>query len=270
MDKLFAEMQKVTVTVQSSLELQKTNAIEIKSLQSQTSQTKDEIKNLRSNVQASLDQFRGEIGKMKEDMVTKNTFDALEVRHAKLEAGGIGSSQVSWLKDQVNRLDPSNKCLCISNFGDSTFSSRKICLEKLFAEKLRSPKIISVESIWQGPKVNRTRSDKILVELSSRAERETVLKSFSESSGEMKDVSGNILSMARAKSSLQLKRNAALRRASTMIEKDAKAKDKEVKIEWLLEGSKKRVITVAGQEAFAQEYQDTEGEFLAPFQHLHF
>ena len=55
-----------------------------------------------------------------------------------------------------------------------------------------------------------------------------------------------------------------------MIEKDAKAKDKEVKIEWLLEGSKKRVITVAGQEAFAQEYQDTEGEFLAPFQHLHF
>ena len=75
--------------------------------------------------------------------------------------------------------------------------------------------------------------------------------------------------MARAKSSLQLKRNAALRRAATMIEKDAKAKDKDVKIEWLLEGSKKRVITVAGQEAFAQEYQDTEGEFLIPYQHLH-
>ena len=77
MSKLFAEMQKVNVNVQSSLELQKANAIEIKSLQTQTSQTKDEIKSLRSDVQASLDQFRSEIGKLKEDMVTKFTFDAL-------------------------------------------------------------------------------------------------------------------------------------------------------------------------------------------------
>ena len=53
-----------------------------------------------------------------------------------------------------------------------------------------------------------------------------------------------------------------------MIEKDAKASQKEVKIEWLIPESKKRSVTVAGQEAFVQEYQDTEGEFLAPFQHL--
>ena len=50
--------------------------------------------------------------------------------------------------------------------------------------------------------------------------------------------------------------------------KDAKASQKEVKIEWLIPESKKRSVTVGGQEAFVQEYQDTEGEFLAPFQHL--
>ena len=107
-----------------------------------------------------------------------------------------------------------------------------------------------------------------LVELSSRAEREAVLKSFAESGSILKDVSNNILSVARAKSSLQLKRNSALRRALTMIEKDAKASQKEVKIEWLIPESKKRSVTVAGQEVFVQEYQDTEGEFLTPFQHL--
>ena len=95
-----------------------------------------------------------------------------------------------------------------------------------------------------------------------------ILKSFAESGSSLKDVSGNVLSVARAKSSLQLKRNSALRRALTMIEKDAKASHKEVKIEWLIPESKKRAVTVAGQEAFVQEYQDTEGEFLAPFQHL--
>ena len=60
----------------------------------------------------------------------------------------------------------------MSNFVDSTFSSRKICLEKYFFEILGNPKFVNVESIWQGPRDNRIRSDKIFVELSSRAERE--------------------------------------------------------------------------------------------------
>ena len=52
---------------------------------------------------------------------THQKFGILSKTFSIWEIGKVGCSQVNWLKDQVNRLDPSNKCFCISNFADSIF-----------------------------------------------------------------------------------------------------------------------------------------------------
>ena len=56
----------------------------------------------------------------------------------------------------------------------------------------------------------------------------------------------------------------------SLIEADARASGKHVVDEWKHVEKGKRTVTVDGITAFLQFASDTSGNFLAPFEHLHF
>ena len=73
--------------------------------------------------------------------------------------------------------------------------------------------IRSMDHIWTGPIGNRSVGPITIVEIASRNVREAVLKKFKEANSTMKDAKGGNISVGRAKTSLQLKRNGALKQA---------------------------------------------------------
>ena len=75
-----------------------------------------------------------------------------------------------------------------------------------------------------------------------------------------------MLSVARAKTAVQKKRNDALHRASDVLKKDDRSKNKSVTITWKTEGTKDRAVLVDGVQVFLQKATDLSGSFLPPFQ----
>ena len=215
-----------------------------------------------------LSKFRNDLQVLKEDVVTKEIFATLEQRETKLETVGCASAEVSWLKDHVNRLDPASKCLCFDGFEEKNPELRTSFLEKMLKDYFASPAVVSIEHIWQGAPGARAVGKKSIVEFSSKHVREAMLKKFEAITTELKDASGSILKVSRAKSALQLKRNASLRKVADVLKKDDKAKNENVSVEWLVEGSKFREIEVDFVVAFREKPGEMCGSFVAPFSHL--
>ena len=81
--------------------------------------------NLQMQMQSQADKFMHELSELRAEMVSKSMFQQLEVRVEALEAGGLNSSHVNWLQDQVNRLDPANKSLCFKGFKEEDPAKRQ-------------------------------------------------------------------------------------------------------------------------------------------------
>ena len=81
------------------------------------------------NDQGSL--FKSDILAVREEMVTKIDHSALESRVKALESGGLAAPQVSWLQQQVQRLDPANRSLCFKNLKQTNPATRKTVIEDL-------------------------------------------------------------------------------------------------------------------------------------------
>ena len=96
--------------------------------------------------------------------------------------------------------------------------------------------------------------------------REDILKKLRETTSTRKDAVGSNISVGRAKTSLQLKRNGALKQALKLVKQDARAEGKSVEICWLTERSKDRTVKIGDQVVSRQISTDVGGEFLAPFQ----
>ena len=56
--------------------------------------------------------------KLEENSVTKTLFQKLEERVAALEQGGLPNTQMNWMSQQINRLDPANKSLALKGFTE--------------------------------------------------------------------------------------------------------------------------------------------------------
>ena len=67
---------------------------------------------------------------------------------------------------------------------------------------------------------------------------------------------------------MQRERNLALKQACAKLKADSRNTGKEVSIEWLVEGSKDRTISVNKQIVFVQKFQDAIGIFQSPFQNM--
>ena len=129
----------------------------------------------------------------------------------------------------------------------------------------------SIDHIFMGQGTERKLSQISIIELSSRNVREEVFKKADTFAlGTMKDDAGGMLKINRAKTNLQLQRNACLKKASGLITKHAASQNMEVKINWKVEQSKDRTVTVGGSTAFKQTSHDIEGKFYGPWEDLHF
>ena len=106
------------------------------------------------------------------------------------------------------------------------------------------------------------------VELSSRVAREACLTKFNEQTSRLK--SDGILSCARGKTSVQLKRNGALVRVCEALKKDARCKDKKAEINWKKEDAKDkdRSVDVDNLLVFLQKPTDLIGTLDTQFQDI--
>ena len=78
----------------------------------------------------------------------------------------------------------------------------------------------------------------------------------------MKDKGGNSLQIARVKINMQLQRNRFMKKAFEKVKNHDLSQNKSVKLNWQIEGSKDRTITVAGIPVFRQSISDIQSSFL--------
>ena len=201
------------------------------------------------------------------DVITKSEFQAWRKRIETLGAGELPNAQVSWMQQQVNRLDPANKSLAFKEFSEFDGPRRTAAIEKFFYNIDLKNVIVNIDHIYSGPPGQRVMSPVSVVELPSRALRETSLKKLE---GHSILTSANVgsVSVARAKTSVQLKRNGALQQACEKLKKDSRCKDKSVEIVWQMEGKKDRGVKVGDQIAFLQISTDLTGKYNVPFNDL--
>ena len=126
-------------------------------------------------VQVQFETLKNEIQTVKQEMVTKTIFQSLEDRIHALEHGGVNNSQMNWMHQQVGRLDPANKSLCLKGFSEKDTAKHFKLIEQLLDSIGHKNSIQNIEHIWTGPKGDRHISPNSVIELTSRTVRESAL-----------------------------------------------------------------------------------------------
>ena len=223
---------------------------------------------MNQNIMSQMGVLQTEIARLQVDMVTKSEFAKLTTRVDKLEQNVSNSPQVSFLKLQLNRLDPANKCLVFKGFS-GTIESRDSSIEKFFHDHCAGATIVSIDHVSRGPSGSRTLTPVSIVELSTRNVRETALQAFK--GKKLVDSEGKPLTVDRARTAQQQERNSVMRKTHEMIQKHDSMAGKAVSIEWKIEGKKNcRRIMADGEIVFLQEASDLHGTFQGNFAHTIF
>ena len=192
---------------------------------------------LQQQISDQASQFKSDLAKLREEMVTRSMFEDLEERIKTLETQGLASPEVNWLQQQAGRLDPANRSLAFTGFVEKDLGKRRSLINSYMDQIGCETEIRSMDHIWTGAIGNRSVGPITIVEVASRNVREEVLKKFNEANSTKKDAAGGNISIGRAKTSLQLKRNGALKQAMKLVKQDSRASGKSVEICWLIEGS---------------------------------
>ena len=85
---------------------------------------------------------------MKAEMVTKVQFTALEIRVEALETKGLPSPQINHLQQQLQRLDPANKSLCLRGFKEGQIQCRKVLIEECLARTGVTDQMVNIEHLF--------------------------------------------------------------------------------------------------------------------------
>ena len=150
--------------------------------------------------------FQEELAKLRAEMVSSVQFGVLEARVQKLEAGGLASSEISFLQQQVNRLDPANRSLAFTGFKSTSANGRNALIQNFLTTTSSDPRVLNIEHIWKGPPGDRSMSSLSIVELSCRNEREALLKQLMQDKSTLTEDDTNVVSVQRAKTAFPLKR----------------------------------------------------------------
>ena len=175
------------------------------------------------------------------------------------------------LRKQIARMDPAHKGIRFRGFKDDSLAKRVESIEKILKEVgvgLGDKPEFVFEHVYKGPQNERVLNDMCIVPFQSNSLREIVFKKVQNKP--FYDLSRNELKIDRAKTALQLSRNSVLRRAADVLKKDARCKNKEIKIEWRLKDSKDkaREVQVDGVTVFRQLVDEPSGCFLGSFSDL--
>jgi hypothetical protein len=246
-----------------------------RAMQNMNAKMDSSFRSMESNLGGRIDNLhqlfvnlQTDVASMKAEMTTKIQFSALEVRVEALETKGLPSPQINHLQQQLQRLDPANKSLCFRGFKEGQIQCRKVLIEECLARAGVTDQIINIEHLFskKDDQGNRKILPISIVELPNRNVREAALKKIIDS--KTTDENGGEIQVARAKTSVQRERNAALKQACAKLKTDSRNIGKEISIEWLIDGTKNRTVNINKQVVFLQTLQNTIGTFQSPFQNL--
>ena len=222
-------------------------------------------------MQSSVDTLRTEFASIKEDMITKPVFESLANRVEALEKKSTtkpegDSDDLKLMRQQIMKLDPANRSIRCRGFKSENLTARLASIQAIL--DTLGVKYASAEHIFKGPSGQRTATDMCIIEFSSNSVREQILKELLKKT--VKDDTNAVIVFDRAKTTMQLQRNAALRRAMDTLKKHRQYSDRDIKIFWKKENSndKRREVHVDGIPAFLQNIDDLSGTFVAPFNFL--
>ena len=111
------------------------------------------------SLQRSLDvqgmDFKKELGKFREEMVSRSEFDVLVQKVRELQSGGLPNSQITWMQDQLNRFDPANKSLAFMGFKDNNAENRIQSIESYLKKMGEESHLRVVDHVYIGGPGNR-------------------------------------------------------------------------------------------------------------------
>ena len=125
----------------------------------------------------------------------------------------------------------------------------------------------SIDTIFKGPYNNRTATQTTVVQFHTSNVRDSTLKHLNDNNHTLAH-SGKTLRLAKTRPKQQLTRNYALRKANDLLKNHPHATGKTITINWNLDNSTDRTVTVNLVPAFTQTKSDLTGTFLAPFTDL--
>ena len=118
----------------------------------------DQVQEQFQLMQTQFEDLKKDVQKLEENSVTKTLFQKLEERVAALEQGGLPNTQMNWMSQQINRLDPANKSLALKGFTEMDVHKRNFMIEEILANVCSKTDIQSIEHIGKGPKNDRSLS----------------------------------------------------------------------------------------------------------------
>ena len=172
--------------------------------------------------QQDLVEIKEHIQRLKAEFVSKPEFTNLEARVSVLETKGVPSEEVKSLRQQVSRLDLTNKSLRFRDFKDTDVPGRIRIIEHCLGHI--GVKSSNVEHVYKWSSGQRELSDMCIVELGSNSVREQALKELNKQT--IHDASDHEIVVERAKTANQLQRNFYLRKVSDALKKEPTSKDK--------------------------------------------
>ena len=130
--------------------------------------------------------------------------------------------------------------------------------------------IKNIDHIYKGAPGSRQISSMSVVEFGSKFARDACLEKLSKSDSILKSKEHGDVTVQRAKTTSQLKRNTALVTACEALKKDPRCKNKKIEICWLKENAqdKDRSVDVDGVSVFLQKRSNLSGSFDGQFQDI--
>ena len=118
--------------------------------------------------------------------------------------------------------------------------------------------------MYKGPYNARTATPLTTVLYHTKNNRDNVLKTLTDGNHTC-TFNGTNLRTSKTKTKLQLQRNYALKKAKDLLTDDPATRTKTVTLNWKLDNTTDRKVTVNGTPAFTQTKDDPVGTFHAPF-----
>ena len=239
----------------------------------------EEMMTSMKGVKQSVSDVKAEVSQMHADMITRKEFDSfkaeVDARFVSLSDSSSHDPGYQTLKVVVERqaraldkLDVAHGSVCLSGFSlETNIAARLTAVENFMAEHFADVRTFQVDSIFSGPVGARRITAKTLVAFGNKQVRDDFLKQVS-SKQLILTVAGNEISFGKAKTQKQIQRNSSMMQALDKIKAHSDAANKTCKIEWKLEGTWDRSITVAGQTAFIQKAGENIGNFLGSFSNM--
>ena len=127
-----------------------------------------------------------------------------------------------------------------------------------------------MDTIYNGPYNARVPTKVSHVEFHSTAQRDDFLKHNKDKQLTFTDIAHTTLRLDKKKTKRQERRNGALHHAKELLEKHALNANATVTLNWKLDNTRNRNVTVNGTPAFTQLPTDETGTFTTPYHSLTF